>query len=108
MAGGRARVCLISLTGIPPTAGFWAKVYVFNAAVQADLVWLALIGVLNSVISAYYYLRVVLNMYTQEPGERGDVPAEPVPGRGDGRGRDRVVRDRTVPGAAARRLRVGG
>ena len=60
-------VCLISLTGIPPTAGFWAKVYVFNAAVQADLVWLALVGVLNSVISAYYYLRVVLNMYTLEP-----------------------------------------
>jgi NADH-quinone oxidoreductase subunit N len=60
-------ICLISLTGIPPTAGFWAKVYVFNSAVQADLVWLALVGVLNSVISAYYYLRVVLNMYTQEP-----------------------------------------
>jgi NADH-quinone oxidoreductase subunit N len=59
--------CLLSLTGIPPLAGFWAKVYVFNAAVQADLVWLAMIGVLNSVISAYYYLRVVLNMYTQEP-----------------------------------------
>ncbi len=59
--------CLLSLTGIPPLAGFWAKVYVFNAAVEADLVWLALIGVLNSVISAYYYLRVALNMYTQEP-----------------------------------------
>ncbi|MEX0682270.1 MAG: NADH-quinone oxidoreductase subunit N [Dehalococcoidia bacterium] len=59
--------CLISLTGIPPTAGFIAKVYVFNSAVQADLVWLAIIGVLNSVISAYYYLRVVLNMFTREP-----------------------------------------
>jgi NADH-quinone oxidoreductase subunit N len=59
--------CLLSLTGIPPLAGFWAKVYVFNAAVEADLVWLALVGVLNSVISAYYYLRVALNMYTQEP-----------------------------------------
>jgi NADH-quinone oxidoreductase subunit N len=66
LAAGLA-ICLISLTGIPPTAGFWGKVYVFNAAVQADLVWLALIGVLNSVISAYYYLRVVLVMYTQEP-----------------------------------------
>jgi NADH-quinone oxidoreductase subunit N len=60
-------LCLISLTGIPPTAGFIAKVYVFNAAVQADLVWLAIIGVLNSVVAAYYYLRVVLNMYTVEP-----------------------------------------
>jgi NADH-quinone oxidoreductase subunit N len=59
--------CLISLTGIPPAAGFWGKVFVFKAAVEADLVWLALIGVLNSVISAYYYLRVVLNMYTQDP-----------------------------------------
>jgi NADH-quinone oxidoreductase subunit N len=59
--------CLISLTGIPPTAGFIAKVYVFNAAVEANLVWLAVIGVLNSVISAYYYLRVVMNMFTGEP-----------------------------------------
>ena len=60
-------LCLVSLTGIPPTAGFIAKVYVFNAAVQADLVWLAIVGVLNSVIAAYYYLRVVLNMYAAEP-----------------------------------------
>src|SRR5712692_4984472 len=59
--------CLISLTGIPPTAGFIAKVYVFNSAVQANIIWLAIVGVLNSVISAYYYLRVVLNMYTGEP-----------------------------------------
>jgi NADH-quinone oxidoreductase subunit N len=60
-------LCLVSLTGIPPTAGFIAKVYVFNAAVQADLVWLAIVGVLNSVVAAYYYLRVVLNMYAAEP-----------------------------------------
>jgi NADH-quinone oxidoreductase subunit N len=60
-------ICLISLTGIPPTAGFWGKVYVFNAAVQADLVWLALVGVVNSVIAAYYYLRVVLYMFAQDP-----------------------------------------
>jgi NADH-quinone oxidoreductase subunit N len=59
-------LCLLSLTGIPPTAGFIAKVYVFNAAVQADLVWLAIVGVLNSVVAAYYYLRVVLNMYVAE------------------------------------------
>lgn len=59
--------CLVSLTGIPPTAGFVAKLYVFNAAVQADLVWLAVVGVVNSVVSAYYYLRVVMNMYTLEP-----------------------------------------
>jgi len=60
-------LCLVSLTGIPPTAGFIAKVYVFNAAVQANLVWLAIVGVLNSVVAAYYYLRVVMTMYTAEP-----------------------------------------
>jgi NADH-quinone oxidoreductase subunit N len=76
LAGGLA-VCLISLTGIPPTAGFWAKIYVFNAAVEADLVWLALAGVLNSVVSAYYYLRVVLNMYTQEPSSEETFQPSP-------------------------------
>lgn len=59
--------CLFSLAGFPPTAGFIAKVYVFNAAVQADLVWLAIIGVINAVIAAYYYLRVVLYMYARDP-----------------------------------------
>lgn len=66
MAAGLT-LCLVSLTGIPPTAGFIAKVYVFNAAVQADLVWLAVVGAVNSAVAAYYYLRVVLNMYTAEP-----------------------------------------
>src|SRR3989304_3237223 len=49
--------CLISLTGLPPTAGFVAKVYIFNAAVQSELVWLVIVAVLNSVVAAYYYLR---------------------------------------------------
>ncbi len=66
-------LCLISLTGIPPTAGFIAKVYVFNAAVQADLVWLAIVGVLNSVVAAYYYLRIVMNMYTAEPASEESI-----------------------------------
>jgi NADH-quinone oxidoreductase subunit N len=69
--------CLLSLTGIPPTAGFIAKVYVFNAAVQADLVWLAIVGVLNSVISAYYYLRVVLLMFTKEPETEASFQPSP-------------------------------
>ncbi len=55
--------CLVSLTGIPPTAGFWAKLYVFNAGMRADLAWLVIIGVLNSVLSAYYYLSVVRQMF---------------------------------------------
>jgi NADH-quinone oxidoreductase subunit N len=56
-------LCLLSLTGLPPTAGFWAKLYVFNAAVQADLVWLVVIAVLNTAISAFYYLGVARQMY---------------------------------------------
>jgi len=76
LAGGLT-ACLLSLTGIPPLAGFWAKVYVFDAAVEADLVWLALVGVLNSVISAYYYLRVVLNMYTLEPASEETFQPSP-------------------------------
>ena len=51
--------CLVSLTGIPPTAGFWAKLYIFNAGMRADLAWLVIVGVLNSVVSGYYYLSVV-------------------------------------------------
>jgi NADH-quinone oxidoreductase subunit N len=47
-------VCLLSLTGLPPTAGFFAKLYIFNAAVQADLVWLVVIAVVNTVVSAFY------------------------------------------------------
>jgi NADH-quinone oxidoreductase subunit N len=60
--------CLVSLVGIPPTVGFWAKLYIFNAAIRADLVWLVLIGVLNTVVSAYYYLGVVRVMFLGEPG----------------------------------------
>lgn len=56
-------VFMLSLAGVPPTAGFAAKFYVFRAAVEADLVWLALIGVITSVVSAFYYLRVVYYMY---------------------------------------------
>ena len=56
-------ICFISLTGLPPTVGFVAKLYIFNAAVQSDLVWLAIVGVVNTTISAYYYLRVVRHMY---------------------------------------------
>jgi NADH-quinone oxidoreductase subunit N len=57
---------LLSLAGVPPLAGFLAKLYVFSAAVQAGLLWLAIVGVINSVLSAYYYLRVVVVMYMAE------------------------------------------
>jgi NADH-quinone oxidoreductase subunit N len=73
-------LCLISLIGIPPAVGFIAKFYIFNAAIQAtshDLLWLVILGAINSVISAYYYLRVVKMMYTGDP-----VSEEPVPSSG--------------------------
>jgi len=64
---GALAFALVSLTGIPPTAGFVAKLYIFNAAVESHLVWLVFIAVLNSVASAFYYLRVAGIMFTGEP-----------------------------------------
>jgi NADH-quinone oxidoreductase subunit N len=61
-------LCLLSLTGIPPLAGFVAKFYIFAAALNAGLVWLVVIAVLNSVVSAYYYVGVIVAMYMQEGG----------------------------------------
>ncbi|HJM44033.1 MAG: NADH-quinone oxidoreductase subunit N [Nitrospinota bacterium] len=57
----------LSLTGLPPTAGFVGKFYIFSAAVDAGFIWLAVIGLLNSAISLYYYFRVVMMMYMHEP-----------------------------------------
>jgi NADH-quinone oxidoreductase subunit N len=59
---------LFSLAGVPPLAGFFAKFYVFQAAIQAHLYWLAVLGVILSVVGAYYYLRIVKIMYFDEPG----------------------------------------
>ena len=69
-------VFLLSLIGIPMTGGFFAKFYVFSAAVKADLIWLTIIGVLNSGIGAYYYLRIIVMMYMRE--SRKEVPVTPV------------------------------
>jgi NADH-quinone oxidoreductase subunit N len=73
---GALGVFLISLIGIPITGGFFAKFYVFSAALQSGLVWLTIIGVVNSAIGAYYYLRLIVVMYMREPQE--DVPLLPV------------------------------
>jgi NADH-quinone oxidoreductase subunit N len=54
---------MFAMAGIPPTAGFFGKYYVFSAAIQQGLTWLAVVGVLNSALSLYYYLRVVVYMY---------------------------------------------
>jgi NADH-quinone oxidoreductase subunit N len=66
-------VCLLSLGGLPPTAGFIGKWYIFSAAVSAGYYWLAIIGMLTSVISVFFYLRVVVMMYMSERGT-GEVP----------------------------------
>jgi len=68
-------LCLLSLIGIPPTAGFMAKFYIFSAAVHHGLLWLVIVAVLNSVISAYYYLRVVKVMWLGEPVSEEKVPS---------------------------------
>jgi NADH-quinone oxidoreductase subunit N len=73
-------VSLLSLGGLPPTAGFIGKYYIFIAAVSAGHYWLAIIGVLTSVVSVFFYLRVVVNMYMAEPS------GAPLPARVTGSG----------------------
>jgi len=77
LAAAALTVFLFSLAGIPPTAGFAGKFYIFYAAVATGHVTLAIIGVMASLISVYYYLRVVIAMYMQEPLE--DAPLGPLP-----------------------------
>jgi len=69
-------IFLLSLIGIPMTGGFFAKFYVFSAALRANLIWLTLIGVLNSAIGAYYYLRIIVVMYMRE--SRTEAPVTPI------------------------------
>ena len=70
-------ILMFSLAGIPPLAGFWAKWYVFLAAIEANLLALSIIGVLASVVGAFYYLRIIKIMWFDEPAE-GFVGMEPV------------------------------
>jgi NADH-quinone oxidoreductase subunit N len=67
-------IFLLSLTGLPPTAGFIGKLYLFAALLNSGWIWLALVGAINSVISLYYYVRVFRNMYLYAPA----TPAEPI------------------------------
>ncbi|MGB9589523.1 MAG: NADH-quinone oxidoreductase subunit N, partial [Candidatus Hydrothermia bacterium] len=67
-------VFLLSLAGIPPLAGFIAKFYLFTEAFRSGLTSLAIIGLINGVISAYYYLRVVVHMYMMEPEGETETP----------------------------------
>jgi NADH-quinone oxidoreductase subunit N len=73
-------IFLLSLIGIPITGGFLAKFYVFTAALKANLVGLVILGVINSAIAAYYYLRVIVYMYMRDPREGTDTaPATRIP-----------------------------
>jgi NADH-quinone oxidoreductase subunit N len=65
-------IFLFSLAGMPPTAGFIGKFYLFSAAIKSGYIWLAIIGVLNSAASVYYYLRVMVFMYMKDPTEEFD------------------------------------
>ncbi len=69
-------IFLLSLIGIPITGGFFAKFYVFSAALKSNLIGLTIIGVINSAIGAYYYLRLIVLMYMHE--ERAEVPVQPI------------------------------
>jgi NADH-quinone oxidoreductase subunit N len=60
---------LLSLLGLPVTAGFFGKFYIFKAAVNSHLIWLAVLMAVNSIIGAYYYLKVIVAMYMREPAE---------------------------------------
>jgi len=70
-------IFMFSLTGIPPLAGFVGKFYIFKSAIQAGLVWLAVVGVLFSAISAYFYLRVIMVMYMHEPAGTIEISSAP-------------------------------
>ncbi len=71
-------IFLLSLIGIPLTGGFFGKFYIFQAALHSNLIWLTILGVVNSAVAAYYYLRVVAVMYMRDPVT--EAPCERVPG----------------------------
>ena len=73
LLGVAMTIFLLSLTGIPPTAGFVGKLYIFAALINAKWFWLAIVGVLNSVVSLYYYVRIIRNMFLRDP----DSSAQP-------------------------------
>ena len=77
LAAAMMSLFLFSLAGIPPTAGFMGKFYIFSAAIKEGFLGLAIIGVINSAISVYYYLRVTIAMYMKDPAssQEGEISA---------------------------------
>jgi len=72
-------LALLALIGVPPTGIFIAKLYIFTAAVDSGLIWLALLGVINSAVSAYYYVRIIRVMFTQPATSDEKITASPAP-----------------------------
>ena len=77
MTAAMLTIFLLSLIGVPLTGGFFGKFYIFRAALESNLVWLAVLGLLNSAVAAYYYLRILVVMYMHEPSEAATA-AEPL------------------------------
>ncbi|TDI14513.1 MAG: NADH-quinone oxidoreductase subunit N [Acidobacteria bacterium] len=77
LAAASMLILMLSLAGIPATAGFIGKWYLFAAAIRADYTWLAVVAVINSTISLYYYIRVVVYMYVMEPVDEERYHASP-------------------------------
>jgi NADH-quinone oxidoreductase subunit N len=69
MTAALLSIFLLSLIGVPLTGGFFGKFYIFKAALESHLVWLTVLGLLNSAVAAYYYLRILVMMYMHEPSE---------------------------------------
>jgi NADH-quinone oxidoreductase subunit N len=73
-------VFILSLIGVPLTGGFFGKFYIFRAALESNLVWLAVLGLLNSAVAAYYYLRLLVVMYMHDPSEATEALEPLTPG----------------------------
>ena len=80
MMAAMMTIFLLSLIGVPLTGGFFGKFYIFKAALDSNLVWLTVLGLLNSAVAAYYYLRVLVVMYMKDPECAGRRTARRRPG----------------------------
>jgi NADH-quinone oxidoreductase subunit N len=79
MTAAMMTIFLLSFIGVPLTGGFFGKFYIFRAALESHLVWLTVLGLLNSAVAAYYYLRLLVVMYMHEPND-GSAEVEPMTG----------------------------
>ncbi len=73
---GMVLCVMASLAGVPPFLGFWAKLAVLSAALQGDMLWLAMVGIVFAVVGAFYYLRVIKVMYFDQPDDAVPAPSD--------------------------------